>query len=70
MFVNNQRLVWQPDKEEIKQPWEGIESVEAKHNPRARWIRKVRTEMEAVQQQEDLNITVEEVRSALRKVSN
>ena len=36
MFVNNQMWVWQPDKEQIKQPLEGIKSVEAKQDPGAK----------------------------------
>ena len=81
MFVNNQRQFYRSletksgdtnitsDNEEIKEFWEDIWSVEAKHNPRASWIGKVRTEIGTVQQQEDLSITVEDVRSVLWKVS-
>ena len=67
MLVNNPRQFYRSfetksgdtdielDKEKIKQLWEGIWSVEAKHNPRASWIGKVGTEMETVQQQEHLS---------------
>ena len=43
--------------------WEGIWSVEAKHNPRASFIEKVRTEVETVEQQKDQSVTVNNAES-------
>ena len=81
MFVNDKQLQFYrsletksgstditPGEKKVKQFWEGIWSVEAKHNPRASWIGKVRTKMGTDQQQEDLSITtVEDVRSVLKR---
>ena len=82
MFVNNQRQFYQnlenkrneiqiaPDKDETRQFWQGIWGVEAKHNSRASWIERVKRKLDTVQRQEDLNITVDDVRNVLRKVPN
>lgn len=51
----------------IRQFWEGIWSLEAK--PRASWISQVRTETGTVQHQEDPSITVEDIRSVLRTLT-
>lgn len=82
MFVNNQRQFYQnlesnrddiqiaPDKDETRQFWEGIWGVEAKHNTRASWIGRVKAKMCTVQRQDDLSISLEDVRDVLRKVPN
>ena len=82
MFVNNQRQFYQnlenkcneeqiaPDREETREFWEGIWSVEAKHNTRAGWIGRVKEKMSSVQRQDDLEISVQDVRNVLRMVPN
>ena len=83
MFVNNQKRFYQglrsggnnrieekPDKEESRVFWQGIWSEQKKHNTMAEWVSRVKGRLEHVKRQENLNITVGDVKKILGKVPN
>lgn len=83
MFVNNQKRFYQdlqgngennaeeaPDKEESRVFWQGIWSEPTKHNSNAEWVNRVKGRLEHVERQEDLSITVDDVKKMVGKVPN
>lgn len=83
MFMNNQRQFYQnlqrknsneahtaPDKQETRVFWQGIWGKKTTHNNNASWIGRVKQKLESVRRQEDLDISVEDVKSMLSKVPN
>ena len=82
-FVNNQKRFYQelqgkgtnisdeaPDKEESREFWQGIWSEPSKHNTNAEWVNRVKCRLEHVDRQEDLSITVDDVKKMIRRVPN
>jgi hypothetical protein len=74
-FVNNQKQFYQdlqgnenntngeaPDKEESRVFWQGIWSQETTHNTNAEWVNRVQSRLEYVERQEDISITVDDVK--------
>ena len=80
-FVNNQKRFYQdlqgngnstggeaPDKEESRVFWPGIWSEESKYYTNAECVNRVHGSLEHVERQEDLSITVDDVKRMIGKV--
>ena len=60
----------QPDPVEATTFWRKIWSEEANHNEQASWLEEVEQEFSTTDMQEDINITLEDVRNGIRKMAN
>ena len=83
LFRNNQKQLFQelngdtdgktgevPDAAESKKFWEGIWSVEKRHDDGASWLGDVREQMRDVKQMDDIVVETEGVQRVIRKMSN
>ena len=57
-----------PGPEEATKFWSDIWSVPATHNYDARWLQRVKQELAVVEKQEDIKVTVENIRKCFRYV--
>ena len=81
-FRNNQKLFYealdrkkregaeQPDPIEATTFWRKIWSKEVSHNERASWLEEVEQEFSTKEVQEDINITIEDIRTGVSKMAN
>ena len=81
-FRNNQKLFYealdgkkregaeQPDPIEATTFWRKIWSEEVSHNERASWLEEVEQEFSTIEVQEDINITIEDIRTGVSKMAN
>ena len=81
-FRNNQKLFYealdgkkregaeQPDPIEATTFLRKIWSEEVSHNERASWLEEVEQEFSAIEVQEDINITTEDIRTGVSKMAN
>ena len=60
----------QPDPIEATTFWRKIWSEEVSHNERASWLEEVEQEFSTIEVQEDINITIEDIRTGVSKMAN
>jgi len=82
MFTNNEKRFYQelqrteciskeaPDKQKSKAFWQNIWGQPTKHNTYAEWLHKVSIKLEHIEKQENLSITVADVKKMIRKMPN
>jgi len=82
MFTNNEKRFYQelqgtectpkeaPDKEGSKAFWQNIWGQPTKHNTNAEWLNKVSSKLEHIERQENLIITVADVKKMISKMPN
>ena len=82
LFRTNQKLFYKtldgkergetvlPDPTEATSFWSKIWSEEISHNERASWLEDVEVEFSTTEVQEDISITVEDIRNGLCKMAN
>ena len=59
-----------PDKDAAREFWEKIWSVETKHRDEAGWLQDIREEMADIRKQDDVSISLEDVKMGIRKMTN
>ena len=59
-----------PEPTEATNFWKGIWSVPSEHNKNADWLKRVKEKMQDLVKQEDIEITVEDVKNGIRRMSN
>ena len=59
-----------PDPTEVTTFWRKIWSEEVSHNEQASWLEEVEQEFSSIKVQEDINITVEDIRTVVSKMAN
>ena len=82
LFRTNQKLFYEtldgkkseeiglPDPTEITTFWRKIWSEEVSHNEQASWLEEVEQKFSSIEVQEDINITVEDIRTVVSKMAN
>ena len=81
-FRNNEKLFYealngkkregaeQPDPIEATTFWRKMWSEEASHNERTSWLEEVEQEFSTIEVQEDINITIEDIKAGVSKMAN
>lgn len=59
-----------PDAAESREFWKSIWSVETEHDGQASWLEETRKKMEQVRAQEDVVISIEDVKAGIRRMTN
>lgn len=59
-----------PDKEDVKQYWESIWSIETKHNEHAEWIEEEKQRVEHIEEMTFHEVTTVEVKMIIKKLHN
>ena len=83
LFKNNQSQLYKelggdangrtnetPDAAESQEFWKSIWAVETEHDKDACWLEDMRKKMEGVQAQEDVMITLDDLKAAIRRMTN
>ena len=82
MFATNQKQFYQelnglsnipnkaPDAQEASEFWSKIWSIPGNFNENASWLPKVKERLSEIDKQEDIRISVENVKTALREMTN
>ena len=83
LFKNNQSQLYKelggdangrtnetPDAAESQEFWKSIWEVETEHDKDACWLEDMRKRMEAVQAQDDVVITLDDLKAAIRRMTN
>ena len=82
LFATNQKQFYQeldgrsnipnkaPDAQEASEFWSNIWSIPGNFNENASWLPKVKERLSEFDKQEDIRISVENVKTALRKMTN
>ena len=81
LFETNQKRFYQdiqggdgqsetPDSEEAKTFWKDIWEQDTAHNRNSRWIEKVKEELDQGKKQDNMTISEEKIKAALRKIPN
>ena len=83
LYNNNQRQLYKelggdvkhennetPDKVASKEFWENIWSVKAGHREDAGWLKDIKKEMTNIRKQQDVTISLEDVKGGIRKMTN
>ena len=81
MFATNQKQIYQeldvrsntpneaPDAPEASEFWSNIWSIHGNFNKNASWLPKVKEMLSEIEKQEDIRISVENVKTAIRKMT-
>ena len=59
-----------PDAKEATDFWKNIWSVEKQHDSNASWLPDIHAEYQNIQKQDNINITIEDATSCIRKMTN
>ena len=82
LFQTNQKLFYEtldesgkrevdaPDQDEITNFWRNIWSQEICHNEHAEWLGDVEHELKSVEKQENIEITLEDIKAGVSKMAN
>ena len=82
LFATNQKQFYQeldggrnipnkaPDAQEASEFWSNIWSIRGNFNENASWLPKVKERLSEIDKQEDIRISVENVKTAIRKMTN
>ena len=82
LFATNQKQFYQeldgrsnipnkaPDAQEASEFWSNIWSIPGNFNENASWLPKVKERLSEIDKQEDIRISVENVKTAIRKMTN